>query len=250
VLRGLAAEWPALARWAELPPRVEPAAAGEEATVLRSSDGRRFLKCDCAEERWLLADVLAHLFPPEAAGGGDGDGGDDGPQIYARAPLSARALADCDLGAIEAMMEAPAKLSNASVWLGSRANVTPFHYDHCHGFLVQVVGEKTFTFVEPHQWRSMYPRARTPELSGVDLEAWRSADPAAAERERRRHPRFERATLRAVTLAPGDALYTPPYWWHHVETSERGSGISVLVPFDQTVAESALSEHSLCHYVS
>lgn len=240
VLRGLAAEWPALARWTE-PARIE-AMASDEVLVLRSRDGRRFLKCDCKQERWPLDDVLTHLFPTAAGG--------DAAQIYARAPLSAHALADCDMGAIEAMMEVPAKLCNASVWLGSHANVTPFHYDHCHGFLVQVVGEKTFTFVEPSQWRCMYPREPTPELSRVDFEAWRSADPHTAELERRRHPKFDRAALRSVTVRPGDVLYTPPYWWHHVETSGDGSGISVLVPFDQTVAESALSEHSLCHHMS
>ena len=72
-----------------------------------------------------------------------------------------------------------------------------------------------------------------PELSRVDLEAMREGDatPAGAE-ERRKHPRFADATLLSVTVEPGDCLYTPPFWWHHVETGGEGPAVSVLVPFD------------------
>ncbi|KAJ1631912.1 hypothetical protein T492DRAFT_992349 [Pavlovales sp. CCMP2436] len=72
---------------------------------------------------------------------------------------------------LEGMMGLATKLKNAGIWLGSDANVTPFHYDLCHGFLVQVLGTKTFTFVEPPQWRCMYPRDLSPELSQIDFEA-------------------------------------------------------------------------------
>jgi len=74
------------------------------------------------------------------------------------------------------------KLKNAGVWLGSDANVTPFHYDLCHGFLVQVLDTKTFTFVEPPQWRCMYPRDLSPELSQIDFEVWRGEDGAEQPR--------------------------------------------------------------------
>jgi hypothetical protein len=37
------------------------------------------------------------------------------------------------------------------------------------------------------------------------------------------------------TLTPGDVLYIPPCWWHLVEALE--GNISVLLPFDLTVAE-------------
>ena len=50
------------------------------------------------------------------------------------------------------------------------------------------------------------------------------------------HHEAERLAWHAV-VEPGDVLYTPPYWWHHVETSHEGSALSVLVPFDPTAEE-------------
>ena len=106
--------------------------------------------------------------------------------------------------------------------------------DLCHGFLVGVTGRKTFTIVCPDEWRCMHPGYRErPELSRVDLEAWR----AGSTDERQRHPRFGDATLLTVEVGEGDVLYTPPFWWHHVETTSDGPAVSVLVPFDPELHE-------------
>eukprot|EP00967_Tisochrysis_lutea_P157211 scaffold318490_cov32-Tisochrysis_lutea.AAC.2 len=84
----------------------------------------------------------------------------------------------------------------------------------------------------------MYRRDDRPELSKVNLDAWRGALGADAKaNERRAHPKFERAVSRTIELRPGDVLYTPPFCWHHVETSSDTPAVSVLVPFDQTEAE-------------
>jgi len=36
-------------------------------------------------------------------------------------------------------------------------------------------------------------------------------------------------------LEPGQVLYIPPFWWHHVESLEYC--ISVLLPFDLDATE-------------
>lgn len=116
--------------------------------------------------------------------------------------------------------------------------VTPLHYDLCHGFLVGVRGVKRLTYFSPDDFSALDARPEQPELSTVDLEAWRQGDATAAGRaERRAHARFAEATAWHAELRPGDVLYTPPFWWHHVETMTDSAALSVLVPFDPAPEE-------------
>lgn len=108
--------------------------------------------------------------------------------------------------------------------------------DLCHGFLVQARGTKIFTLVAPDEWRSMYPRPDRPELSRVDYEAACDNGPNGAD-ERAQRPRFFETQRWRVEVREGDALYTPPFWWHHVETAADGPAASVLVPFDPRADE-------------
>ena len=256
LLAGLASGWPALARWAS----AEHLASllDEDVLVLRSPDGRRFLKRDCEQQRRPFGDVVRELFGDrEAASEPSG-------RMYARSPLAAGLRAEVELGDLEEMVGgAVFKDENSGVWLGTAGNVTPLHYDLCHGFLVQVIGVKVVTYFEPDDYRCLYQRAQHPELSQVDLDAWRreeaEAEAEAAdskreegtgrEEERRgggdasaaaasatatvisiagslqhdKWPRFADAMgrCRRVVLRPGDILYTPPFWWHHVATVEE-----------------------------
>ena len=298
LLAGLASGWPALTRWAS----AEHLASllDEDVLVLRSPDGRRFLKRDCEQQHRPFGDVVQELFGEQ---GGDDVVGRTG-RMYARGPLSSGLRAEVELRYLENMVGGDGcagsvfKDENCGVWLGTAGNVTPLHYDLCHGFLVQVIGRKTVTYFEPDDYRCLYQRKEHPELSQVDLDAWRreeleksdatvstgndGEDDLSCGREAQaghgpheKWPRFADAMDRArtVTLEPGDCLYTPPFWWHHVATEEHrdatkqdtaqlkfqkntdaadvvvtagasaGAALSVLVPFDMSPDESVHPAH-------
>lgn len=177
--------------------------------------------------------------------------GDRDPTTISPSTPSARIEAGGQAHAASAAAVPQFKLANCGVWVGSAGNLTPLHYDLCHGFLVGVIGTKVVSYFggatysdqdEVDYSRCMYRRDDAPELSNVDLDAWRcGAGVAARDAEWRRHPRFGRAVHRVVELRPGDVLYTPPFCWHHVETTADGPAVSVLVPFDQTQAEASAS---------
>ena len=200
LLRGFANDWPALSRWSDAA-HLRGLLPGTSVLVLRASDGRRFLKCDCTREQRPFSEVTDHLFEeatkmatpvPEAAPSHSA-------RIYARAPLRAGLRAECKLASLaEFVNGANPKLAgdttpgekeahcnwhpdefneaNCGVWLGSAGCVTPLHYDLCHGFLVGVLGMKRVTYYAPEDFTALYPRKDQPELSTVDLDAWRQGE--------------------------------------------------------------------------
>jgi len=66
------------------------------------------------------------------------------------------------------------KTHNCTVWLGHGGNVTPLHYDLCHGLLVQIRGIKRFTYIHPDDSRHVYQRPDRPEVSRVDYCLWKA----------------------------------------------------------------------------
>eukprot|EP00937_MAST-01D_sp_MAST-1D-sp2_P006266 g6266.t1 len=120
-------------------------------------------------------------------------------------------------------------------WIGSRGIVTPLHFDLCHGLLACVEGTKRVTLFPPSDTLYLYRAARddpNPNSSRVHWERWRDG----VGSERARFPKMAEASPVVVSLSAGQALYTPPGWWHTVEGLTPT--VAVLLPFDMTAAES------------
>jgi hypothetical protein len=102
-------------------------------------------------------------------------------------------------------------------WIGS-AIVTPAHFDESHNIAVCVAGRRRFTLFAPEQVVNLYvgPLDNTP--AGMPMSLVDFAKP-----DLERFPRFREALAgaRVAELAPGDAVYIPPLWWHHVRSLER-----------------------------
>jgi hypothetical protein len=103
------------------------------------------------------------------------------------------------------------------VWLGSAA-VTPAHFDESGNVACVVSGQRRFTLFPPEQIANLYigPIGYAPTGTPISLVSFREPDFA-------RFPKFREA-LEAGSMAdlePGDALYIPPLWWHHVESLAR-----------------------------
>eukprot|EP00427_Karlodinium_veneficum_P027189 CAMPEP_0169200864 /NCGR_PEP_ID=MMETSP1016-20121227/10099_1 /TAXON_ID=342587 /ORGANISM="Karlodinium micrum, Strain CCMP2283" /LENGTH=437 /DNA_ID=CAMNT_0009277747 /DNA_START=184 /DNA_END=1494 /DNA_ORIENTATION=- len=112
------------------------------------------------------------------------------------------------------------------------------HYDLQPNIHVQLSGRKRFIIFPPDDWRHLYPFPVHHDLdrrSQVDLDK-----PDAAK-----FGNFSGAHGVVVELNPGDALYIPPYWWHHVQSiSPRTTSMAIW--FFEKFPLSSSTMYGLC----
>lgn len=110
------------------------------------------------------------------------------------------------------------------LWIGNAAKVA-VHHDPSENVAVVAAGRRRFTVFPPEAVGDLYmgPFHETP--AGVQVSM---AHVTAPDFER--FPRFRQAMEQALTaeLGPGDAVYIPYQWYHHVESVEP---LNVLVNY-------------------
>lgn len=126
-----------------------------------------------------------------------------------------RADNDLGFGALQPLM---------SLWLGNRTRIAA-HQDLPDNLACVVAGRRRFTLFEPGEIGNLYvgPLDFTPAgqpISLVDIDA----------PDFTRFPKFADAARRAqvAELGPGDAVFIPSLWWHHVEAT---ADFNVLVNY-------------------
>ncbi|RZA31355.1 MAG: cupin-like domain-containing protein [Lysobacteraceae bacterium] len=113
------------------------------------------------------------------------------------------------LAVLQAMIE-------PRLWIGNQVT-TPTHFDASHNLAVVVCGRRRFTLFAPEQVANLYigPLDFAPTGAAISMARLDQVDDP-------RFPRLRDALeqSRVSELEPGDAIYMPPLWWHHVASLE------------------------------
>ncbi|GGB59124.1 aspartate beta-hydroxylase [Blastomonas aquatica] len=106
-----------------------------------------------------------------------------------------------DLGGVSLLT--PSGGRDGFLWLGPKGTVTPFHHDLTNNLLVQVLGRKRVKLVPAYEVARMRNSLHCfSDWTGDDL-------PAGPSDERR-------PLVMECEIGPGEALFLPIGWWHHV----------------------------------
>jgi hypothetical protein len=225
ILRGVATDWPLVRSG------VEGGGRAARAYLLKHARNRRFevnigqpgkggrlfydeqmgmnFRMDRASLRDIFAGIDANEHKPDA------------PVIY----LSSLNIHDHFDSLHEAnRLELFGRETRDSIWIGTRTDIAA-HNDIPSNVAVCAVGRRRFTLFPPEVFAELYlgPLENTPAGRAVSMVDFADADFD-------QHPRFRLALDEAqvAELAPGDALFIPSMWYHHVEALDA---FNVLVNY-------------------
>lgn len=120
-------------------------------------------------------------------------------------------------------------------WIGTQTTVQT-HFDTSENIACVVMGEREITIFPPDQLPALYPGPIETAPGGV-MVSMTSLDNPDFET----HPRFKEAlkTARRAKLYPGDAIYIPYGWWHHIRAI---SPLNMLVNYWWTDQKAMLQD--------
>ena len=98
------------------------------------------------------------------------------------------------------------------IWMGNATQVAT-HFDLSDNIAVVALGKRRFTLFPPEATKDLYVGPFNITLAGQPVSM---VDPLNPDFEK--YPRFKQALKSAkfADLEPGDAIYIPTLWWHHV----------------------------------
>jgi ribosomal protein L16 Arg81 hydroxylase len=208
LLDDVADTWPALTRWT--PEYLSDRLRGQEVEVMAGRESDPDYEVNAASHRKRL--------PFEE---------------YVQTVMSAQGSNDVYLVANNHLLESPAAAplwedfeldtrymnphhasGRTFFWFGPGGTITPLHHDIMNVLFHQVVGSKRITLVSPLETVSVYNTRSV--YSDVKVEA----------PDFDRFPAFRDAHPIVVDVSPGEALFIPVGWWHHVEALEMSVSVS------------------------
>ena len=215
VLRGLVRDWPVVQHG-------QVSSQGACEYLMRFYEGRvvpLLLGDPTARRHLFYQDMMAGLnFERRPATIFDGMrlllsqlGNVDAPAIY----MESLPVADCLPGFTgEQPMPLLGDAVSPNIWIGNAVKVQT-HFDLMRNLACVVAGKRRFTLFPPEQLPNLYVGSIDFTPAGTPLSMVRLDAPDLT-----RYPRFPQALAAAqvADLAPGDALYLPYGWWHHVES--------------------------------
>lgn len=203
VLTGIVDHWPALEKWTLDYLEATVGNAVVELQGARDSASDYELAKDRHRGTAPLRDVIEAIREVEASNDFYLTAYND------NANKQALAILWDDLGPVSILTQQSAR--DGFFWLGPKGTRTPFHHDLTNNLLVQVMGRKKVQLVP--SWEVGRMKNGTHCFSGRDPAEWGTDDPSLP-------PKLE------CIIGPGDALFLPIGWWHHVEALDVSISMS------------------------
>lgn len=107
------------------------------------------------------------------------------------------------------------------IWLGSAGKINS-HFDDANNIACVISGKRTFTIFPPEQIENLYLGSLQITPGGAPISLAK-----LHEYDQQKFPKMKEAIKYSLSieLYPGDAIFIPALWWHHVESHEGVNGL-------------------------
>lgn len=167
IIENLSSKWPAKEKWSSIS-YIQSLFGEEEILVLESKDNKHFFKNELTIHHQMPGNEAVDLILGT-------NSHENEKKWYARLEFRDEFLKDVFLPYSFTREDAkdeeikipsntfnhPFKQKNCTIWISTKGNITPLHYDLCHGLLCQVYGTKRVTLYHKDDFRSLYPNETT-----------------------------------------------------------------------------------------
>jgi ribosomal protein L16 Arg81 hydroxylase len=200
VLTALAKGWPALERWTFDYLDAHFGDALVEIQAGRDSDPDYEMNSIRHKREVRLRDFLADV----RSGRAGNDRYLTANNHALKRPELARLLDD--VGTLPNWFDRRRLANEALLWIGGTGVTTPLHHDTVQLMHTHILGRKRWRLISPLQTPLLYNHVGV--FSPVRLE----------QPDLGRYPKVAQARVIDVVLEPGETLFLPVGWWHHVQT--------------------------------
>ncbi|CAH1119822.1 unnamed protein product [Phaedon cochleariae] len=105
-----------------------------------------------------------------------------------------------------------------NAWFGPGNTVSPLHHDPKNNILAQVYGSKQVVLFSPKDTPYLYPHEdkllnNTAQVNPIDPDLEKFQE-------------YSKASMYKCLLEPGEMLFIPVKWWHHVTSLEKSFSVS------------------------
>lgn len=209
IFTGLMEDWPALGRWN---PQYFKTKYGDilvEVMAGRSQDPRYEYNSQTHRREVRFADYIDMV----TSAGESNDVYLVSNNAFFRRPETQPLLEDIRF--FEEHLDPKKSAGGVHLWFGPAGTVTPLHHDTMNIIMAQVYGRKRIILISPDQTHRLYNEVSV--FSEVDCE----------NPDYERHPDFREVKQLQVVLEPGEALFLPVGWWHHVRALDVSITLSL-----------------------
>lgn len=200
IIRNAVKDWPAIKRWN--PDYLTEKAGDREVQIQARRTQNQNYEIQASQHRHVtrFADFVNRVFAESESN-----------DVYMTAQngdINGQALESLwpDLEPLPAMLDDATGTHRMFFWIGPRGTVTPLHHDLTNNLMAQVVGRKLVKLIAPDCLPYVYNH----------YHCYSQVDPENVDAGK--FPLFSRVKVHDVVIGPGDLLFLPVGWWHHVRS--------------------------------